>query len=366
MLSSRMKLHYGLLLSFLLLCLSCSELARRKSVKSTGYQSIETFSNPLLPSGPDPWVIRDGEYYYYMHTMVDRINIWRTKAISELKNAEYKTVWTAPPKGANSKNIWAPELHRVGEKWYLYYTAGSSGDLSTQRTFVLENSSGDPYNDQWVDRGQISDAANDFFAIDGTVFEYKKQLYFLWSGHRSETQIDQRIYIARMKNPWTLEGSRVELSYPQYSWEKVGNPDVNEGPEILKDKHGELFLFYSASGCATDDYALGLLSLRKNGNPMIANDWTKSKEAVFRQKPEHGAFGPGHNGFFKSPDGSEDWIIYHANAEAGQGCGGLRSPRAQKIHWTAQGTPELGEPLSLKTQIKVPSGEEKVVVRLGY
>ena len=97
---------------------------------------------------------------------------------------------------------------------------------------------------------------------------------------------------------------------------------------------------------------------------MRAADWIKADRPAFQQKPEHGAFGPGHNGFFKSPDGSEDWIIYHANAEAGKGCGGLRSPRAQKIHWTKQGTPLLGEPRDLKAPIKVPAGEEKIAAGL--
>src|SRR5690554_302380 len=359
------RLHLTFLF-LLLLMMSCSHLAQMKIGKGVDYQNDATFFNPLLPSGPDPWVIREGDYYYYMHTLVDRIDIWRTRTISDLKNAERKTVWTPPAHGANSRNIWAPELHKVGERWYLYYTAGSSGDLSTQRTFVLENSSGDPYNNQWTDRGQIMDSANDFFAIDGTVFKHRDQLYFLWSGHRSETQKDQQIYIARMKNPWTLEGTRLEISRPEYPWEMVGDPDVIEGPEILKNKRGDVFLFYSASGCATDDYALAMLSLKKDGNPLRAADWIKADRPAFQQKPEHGAFGPGHNGFFKSPDGSEDWIIYHANAEAGKGCGGLRSPRAQKIHWTKQGTPLLGEPRDLKAPIKVPAGEEKIAAGLGY
>src|SRR3982751_3755213 len=102
-----------------------------------------TFRNPLLTSGPDPWVIQKDSTYYYTHTLGNRISLWKTKTISDLKNAPVFPAWSPPAAGANSKNVWAPELHLLNTKWYLYYTAGS-GDLSTQRTFVLENSSADP------------------------------------------------------------------------------------------------------------------------------------------------------------------------------------------------------------------------------
>ncbi len=73
---------------------------------------------------------------------------------------------------------------------------------------------------------------------------------------------EQDIYIAKLKNPWTIEGNRVRISASTYDWEKYGdlkdaeNPlhvNVNEGPQILEHK-GKLFLVYSASGCWTDHY----------------------------------------------------------------------------------------------------------------
>lgn len=349
-----------LLLPLFFLIASSNEITYKGVTgEQRGDSTDQFFSNPLLDSGPDPWVIHDEDFYYYTHTLVDRIDIWRTRTVTDLKNAKRTTVWRAPNAGLNSKNIWAPELHKMGDNWYLYYTAGATDDLSTQRTFVLENSSGNPDNHQWVDRGQVGDSANNEFAIDGTVFEYKKAYYFLWSGHDSKSDITQRIYIAKLENPWTLSGNRVAISHPEFDWERIGEPDVNEGPEILKNKKGRIFLIYSASGCATDDYALGMLSLRKGGDPLRAGDWTKHDEPVLSKKPEHSVFGPGHNGFFKSPDGSEDWIIYHANPSAGLGCGGARNPRAQKIHWKKDGTPDFGVPADIHAKIKVPSGEEK-------
>lgn len=314
-----------------------------------------TFTNPLLSSGPDPWVIKKDNFYYYTHTLGNRIAIWKTQKMSELKNAVSQTVWTAPSSGPNSKNVWAPELHYLNGKWYAYYTAGSSADLATQRTFVLENASDDPTTGTWVDKGKIYDAAADVFAIDGTVLTYNNINYFIWSGQASASDNIQRLYIARMNNPWMLETPRTLISSPQNPWEMYGAP-VNEGPEILKNAAGKVFLIYSASGCWTDDYALGMLTLTGT-DPLSAASWTKTATPVFTKNVSGGVFGPGHNTFFKSADGTEDWILYHANPSAGQGCADFRNPRMQKLTWNADGTPNFGQPVATGAAITKPSGE---------
>ncbi len=317
-----------------------------------------TFTNPLLSSGPDPWVIKKDNDYYYSHTLGNRIAVWKTQKMSELKNVVAQTIWSAPAAGPNSQNVWAPELHFLNNKWYAYYTAGSSSDLSTQRTFVLENASADPRVGTWADMGKIYDPAGDFFAIDGTVFTYSGSNYFIWSGQASAADRTQRIYIARMTNPWTLGTPRSLISSPQFSWEMFGSPPaVNEAPEIISNAAGKVFLVYSASGCWTDDYALGMLSLTVGSDPLVATNWTKSTSPVFTKNTSGGAYGPGHNAFFKSFDGTEDWILYHANPSAGQGCNDARSPRMQKLTWNADGTPNFGQPVASGAAINKPSGE---------
>jgi GH43 family beta-xylosidase len=208
----------------------------------------------------------------------------------------------------------------------------------------------------WESNGKISDPTNKW-AIDGTVFEHNSQLYFIWSGWEGDVDVKQNIYIAKMSNPWTIEGNRVMISTPVNSWETIGSPDVNEGPEILKNNSGKVFLLFSASGCWNDDYALGMLTLADGSDPLVASNWSKTPTPVFTKNTSGGAYGPGHNSFFKSADGTEDWILYHANASAGQGCGDVRSPRAQKFTWDADGTPNFGQPLPLNVAVKKPSGE---------
>lgn len=316
----------------------------------------KTFTNPLLQNAPDPYVFQSGDYYYYTTTLGNRIGIWKTTAMSKLSTAPYTTVFSPPATGENSKNIWAPEFFLIDNKWYIYYTAGD-GDLATQRTFVLENSNADPTTGTWVDKGRIYNPTEDYWSIDGTVFEYNGTNYFIWSGHKDNYNNVQNLYISKMSNPYTLEGERVMISTPQYDWETDGN--VNEGPEILRNASGRVFLIYSANGCWTDNYGLGMLTFKENGDPLNAADWVKSPNPVFSTSISNGVYSPGHNGFFKSPDKTEDWIIYHANPkpEDGFGCGSTRSTRMQKFTWNADGTPNFGVPVATGVAVVVPSGE---------
>ncbi len=315
------------------------------------------FTNPLLASGPDPWVIQQDTNYYYTNTFGNKIAIYKTSKMSKLKNALSATVWTPPTSGLYSKDIWAPEIHYLQNKWYIYFAA-DDGTNASHRIYVLENSSADPLSGTWEFKGKIADTTDDKWAIDASAFEYNGQAYLIWSGWPGNVDGQQNIYIAKMKDPVTLEGSRVMISTPTYNWEMNGAPPtINEGPEILQSPTGKIFCTYSASGCWTDDYALGLLSLKDNGNPLNPADWTKSSSPVFTKNTSGGAFGPGHNGFFKSRDGKEEWIIYHANSTSGEGCGDNRNPRIQKFTWNADGTPDFGIPVQINTPVKVPSGE---------
>ena len=327
----------------------------------TAFTQENTFTNPLLPSGADPYSFYRKGYYYYTHTLGNKIALWKTKNLADLKSAKQTIVWTPPAGQAYSKNVWAPEFHFIKGKWYAYFAA-DNGKNETHRMYVLENSSNDPFKGQWVLKGKVS-APVDKWAIDGNVFKHEGQLYMIWSGWEGDTNIRQNIYIAKMKNPWTIESERVMISTPEYAWEKHGdlndpnNPphvDVNEGPQILKNKK-DLFIIYSASGCWTDFYALGLLTFTGKNNLLEASSWKKKNEPVFEKSPENGIYAPGHNSFFKSPDGKEDWILYHANSEPGQGCGKKRAPRAQKFTWNPDGSPDFGIPLKSNVPVNVPA-----------
>lgn len=350
------KILYVVFISLLLS--ACSHRLNTTKISST-------FTNPLLRTGADPWNIYIDGFYYYTQTMGDSIVIWKTKNLSELKTAEVKTIWI-PPKGtAYSKQIWAPEIHYIDKKWYVYFAADNGRNIN-HRLYVIENAGKDPMKGAWTFKGKITDST-DRWAIDGSVFQYQKQWYMIWAGWEAHKNGSQDIYIAKMKNPWTIAGKRVRISAPYYDWEKYGDliveegsddpphVDVNEGPEILQhDK--KLFLIYSASACWTDYYGLGMLTFTGTDNLLDSASWLKSPVAVFKESKANEVYAPGHNSFFTSPDGKEDWILYHANPGPDLGCSGSRSPRAQRFTWNKNGTPNFGEPVKPGVPIPAPSG----------
>jgi GH43 family beta-xylosidase len=186
--------------------------------------------------------------------------------------------------------------------------------------------------------------------LDPGILQLNGQLYLLGTFYNGS----QPNFIRPLSNPWTASGTRRILSNPTYSWETVGGA-VNEGAEVLQ-RNGRTFIVFSASHCSTPDYKLGILTYN-GGDPLLQSSWVKSSQPIFQRSNANGVYGPGHNGFFKSPDGTEDWIVYHANSSASGGCDMNRSSRAQKITWNADGTPNFGVPASTSTRLPVPSGE---------
>src|SRR5665213_354723 len=156
----------------------------------------QTFVNPILPSGPDPWIVRDGGHYYLTVSTGSNLVIRKAKSLPGLKSAQAVVVWTPPATGADSKELWAPELHRIGGKWYLYYAA-DAGSNHDHRMYVLENGDADPTTLHWVSKGRLS--TDDHWAIDATVFELGRSLYAVWSGWEGSVDGTQNLYIAKMK-----------------------------------------------------------------------------------------------------------------------------------------------------------------------
>lgn len=314
----------------------------------------QTFTNPLLTSGADPWVIFKDGYYYYTNTTGRDLTLWRTSDFTDLSQAEKKTVWTPPASGPNSKDIWAPELHHLNGKWYLYYTATDKAKPGDQNryVFVLENASANPLTGNWTDKGKIN---TNYTGLDGSIFEHKGKQYFLYSGYAGP---QSNLFIAEMVNPWTITTKQVEIARPTLPWEKYDGREICEGPEFLKGKRGKLFIVYSASACWDDNYALGMLTASETSDLLDPASWTKANQPVFAKSIANSVFGAGHNCFTKSPDGKEDWIVYHAKAEANKECKD-RTPRAQRFTWKPDGSPDFGIPVAAGAAVPKPSSIAK-------
>jgi GH43 family beta-xylosidase len=331
-----------------LLCLlQAGGSAGRCLGEAFGGEAAMTFTNPVVRTGADPWVIQRPGMYYFCQSSRRGVRVAKARRLQEIGNGPWSTVWTPPQGTAYSRELWAPELHYLRGDWYIY-VAADDGDNFNHRMYALKGTSQDPQA-PFEFKGKLA-AQTDRWAIDGTVLEMSDgRLYFIWSGWEGTENIAQNLYIARMSDPLTINGERVLISRPEHDWEMHGRPLINEGPEVLR--HGtNLFLIYSASGSWGDDYCLGQLTWT-GGDVLNSSSWVKKSVPVFSRTKD--VFGPGHCSFVRSPDGREDWIVYHSAKYSGAGWN--RHVNIQRFQWNADGSPDFGTPISPGVPMPVPS-----------
>lgn len=328
------------------------------------------YNNPLVLNRADPCIYKhtDGNYYFTAsytdgsngHNNVgqyqyDRIVLRKASTIQGLSTATENVIYTkAPLGGTKSPHVWAPEIHFIDGNWYIYYTTTiSSTDVWQIRPHVLMCPGNlDPMvKANWQDKGLVkktnsSDMAFTGFSLDETVFEHNGKLYMIWA----QNDPNSNLYIARMKDPYTIETNAVKIAQAQYDWE-IHAYKVNEGPSIIK-RNGKIYLAYSASG--TDAlYCLGLLTASDTSDLLNPNSWVKTPYPVMTFSDEAGQYGPGHNTFTVSEDGSDDILVYHARQEEKYISGSYeplydagRHTRVQKLFWNKDGTPNFGAPFA--------------------
>jgi GH43 family beta-xylosidase len=317
--------------------LLAAPLAAPATVKAPPLKASElkprSFTNPLLSGGADPWVIRQGGYYYYCGSGKGGLFVGKSHEVAGI-GANKRIVYSPPTGQPYSRELWAPELHFFAGKWFIY-VAADDGRNENHRMYVLRSKTSDAQGEYEM-MGAL-DTGNRW-AIDGNVFSWRGKLYFVWSGWEGTENVAQNLYIAPMKNPWTIGGQRVLISKPELPWELKGRPLINEGPTALI-RRNRLFIVYSASGSWTDDYCLGRLDFR-GGNILEPKNWTKFPQAVFASTDQ--VIAPGHASFVN--DGARDWIVYHAAKRPGAGWD--RNVRLQPFGWNRDGTPNFGAPIA--------------------
>ncbi|MEU3644655.1 family 43 glycosylhydrolase [Lentzea sp. NPDC034063] len=302
--------------------------------------------NPLVEQRADPFITPPTDGMYYLTGSVpeyDRVVIRGASTLDGLASARERTIWRRPASGGMGGYIWAPELHRIDGKWYVYFAAGDKDEPFRIRTYVLESPNADPREGGWVLRGQMV-TAWDTFTLDATTFAHRGKRYFLWAQSEPGIATNSNLYIAEMASPLALKTAPVRIATPTLSWEVLGFK-VNEGPAVLI-RNGRVFVTYSAS--ATDArYCMGLLTADENANLLDARSWTKSPNPVFTTHAPTSQYGPGHNSF--TTVGSTDVLVYHARDYRDITGDPLFDPnrhtRVQRLHWNADGTPSFGVPV---------------------
>ena len=282
--------------------------------------------NPIvteLRRSSDPFVTYYNAVYYSCYTDKVGVYISETDSLMNLATAKEHCVFD------ECGEWYAPELHHIKNKWYIY---GAPADLEgyTKHTMSVLVSKGDDPIGPYTFKGPVGGLENQW-SIDGTLLNLEDKTYMIWS--------NGKLLISEMVDPLNLTGERKIIAEPVKEWETVMSP-IAEGPFVIK-KDGFIHIIYSASNSKCDDYCLGLLTC-KNGNVMDPDSWIKSEQPVF--KKANGIYGPGHCSVtqYKTSGGMRDVMVYHANFVSGSGWNG-REVYLQPISYE-DGYPVFGEP----------------------
>ena len=299
----------------------------------------------VLENRADPWIIKDGDRYIWCFTERDRgIVLFETD--SPYKLGTRYLIWRAPNTGPYSREVWAPELHRFDDRWYVYFAA-SDGRNETHRAYVLKSKTDDPFGEYDLigplpTCGTGEEGDDGCWAIDMTVLEHKGKLYAIWSGWKTKEDIQYQ-YIAPMSDPATISGPRVMMCRnDDYLWERteetLESRGLHEAAQVLK-RGNRTFVTYSCGASWLQTYKIGLLEL-VGDDPLNPEHWKKHPEPVFRASnpPDGRAFGVGHACFLL--DEPEPLIIYHTKRSSRPGW--ERDVYIRKFHFDENDFPVFG------------------------
>lgn len=308
------------------------------------------YNNIWIPQRADPFVCRhtDGTYYFTASLPAyNAIALRKAMVLEELADAEEVIIWEKHSQGPMGNHIWAPELHYLDGKWYIYFAAGDAEDKWRIRPYVLECQGQDPINDAWEEKGMMQCADEDEFSfrgfsLDATIFENKGKRYYVWAEKIGVGRMISNLYIAEMESPTKLKTVQVLLTTPDYDWERRGFW-VNEGPAVIKNA-GKIYLTYSASDTGVN-YCMGMLSIDEEAEILDPGAWQKKRYPVLKSDDAKGIYGPGHNSFTVDNEGNPV-LVFHARTEKEIVGDPLYNPNRhamlQRINFGEDGEPKFG------------------------
>lgn len=350
------------LIAIILLLTSCG-----RSGDASGADSAAVFTNPILKNlaADVPWCSFVDGVYYFIEPQGKDVVLRASTDVTALDAADRMVIWTIPQSLGESAS--SAVICRLDNAWYVY--VGVTKDINHRSIYVIENKEANPFKGSFRLKSRLDTGDTDCIAIHPNIMEIHGSRYILWSGWDEPRKFEERqnLYIARLSDPWTVDGFRVKISEPEFEWERqcVGRDGsnvaypiyVNESPcAIESPDHSRLLLFYSASFNITPYRCIGMLSMDASSDPMNSSSWEKCPEPVFRMSEQNSIYSVGGPCFVPSPDGDELYICYQAVNSVKNAGRGNRDFRIQKVTWNSDGTLDLGTPVADGVAQNKPSG----------
>ena len=307
-----------------------------------------TYSNPLPVQFGDPFVLYDDGMYYMYGTGGGAENGFAAYQSSDLVNwKSLGQVYTTTSASWGIGAFWAPEVYRVKNKYYMFFSAqwkvNPTNELENFKIGIaVADKPGGPFVDlsgkPLFDPGYPIIDANVFFDSNGKTYLYysrccykhpvKSQVATLAKQKGWFDEIEESwVYGVELKpdfsgvvgEPVLLLRPPVSLADKQAEWESrsVTSREVNrrwtEGSVTFRNGD-TYFIMYSANHFAGQNYAVGYATsssplgpFRKAANnPVLQKNTAKGGSVT----------GTGHNSITYSPDGSEMFCVYHGRTTA--------------------------------------------------
>lgn len=175
--------------------------------------------NPWILQRADPYVYKhtDGSYYFTASVPAyDCLVLRKSDTLDGLSKAPETVIWKKHEEGPMGAHIWAPELHYLENKRYIYFSAGNAENPWHERPYVLECADEDPITGTWVEKGMIQAADEDefsfqAFSLDATILENKGSMVF---HARNEVEIEGNPLYNPNRHAMLLE----------VTWDDTGKP----------------------------------------------------------------------------------------------------------------------------------------------
>lgn len=291
--------------------------------------------NPIVARDlPDPSVRNVGgpRQTLYMVGTTQTPDVAHDGAIPILRSraglSGFRQVGTVFPAGQvpswAKQSFWAPELHRVGGAWAVYYTArDANGRLNIGAAFAKHVNG--PYTD--LGRPLVHDTRTG--VIDPTHFRDPQsgKHYLVWKLDGNDVKQPTPIYIQEMApDGRALVGKPRELIRNDQAWEGINV----EAPSMVHHD-GYYYLFYAGNMYDTDKYAVGVARSRSPLGPF-------EKAAAPILQSSAAWVGPGHGGPVTVR--GQEYFVYHAWPKGK--VGDQRMVLADELTWK-DGWPLIGK-----------------------
>ncbi|KAF2718118.1 glycoside hydrolase family 43 protein [Polychaeton citri CBS 116435] len=312
---------------------------------------------------PDPFFVQAHGKFYLTFTGNNRVPMWDAPSLMHFYDrANRGPVFRANPFSRVGERLWAPELHALRGRWYIYFAAAhSSQGNRSHRMYVLGGppESKDPHKGPWELLGPIKGMDQRQWAIDGTVFEIDGTLYFCYSGWprkadgtwEDRNESTQQLFIMRLKDPVTADSEPVCIVRAVEPWERSGDRAIVEGPQWLVHPDGQRWsgLAYSCGASWTKDYKMATIKYLAGHDPLSAFAWHKSFRPLLQNREDgKGPYGPGHGCFLNA--GGETVALFHATDRETDGNQNRRC-RMQRVRWLREG-PDMGGCVGAVTDVE--------------